>query len=1082
MRFPVLFHTALALLCLLSPTTLAQPEKPEKLKPKFEDLLPDSWTRTLKWRCLGPASMGGRIVDFAVYEKDPSIWWVATASGGLLKTTNNGTTFEHQFDHENTVSIGDVAVSQSNPKILYVGTGEHNPRNSVSYGDGVYKSVDGGKSWKNVGLKKTFQIGRIAIHPTNPDIVYVGALGRLYGPNEERGIFKSIDGGKTWQKVLYLDDKTGVIDVQMNPKNPEELLIAAWEVRRDAFDAHQGSPTKNGYNTYDPSVKWGPKSGIYKTTDGGVNWKKLTKGLPTCDLGRIGINYYRKNPNVVFAIVDSAKIGLGTPPPPTYLGVRGNNAEEGARLTQVVPEGPAAKSGLKNGDIVTAINKKPIKNYQELLARVSERKPGDVLEFTILRDKEKKDLEVTLGKRALGGYLGLTGTNTDDGLKITIVVKDGPSEEAGVKVGDLLQTLDETKVKTIQDVQRFVKSKDAKDVVTLTLLRDEKQLKVKVTLDKTPAQKAARPWGAYFGGQRENVQRRQGDDSYEYGGVYKSTDGGETWERINSLNPRPMYFSQIRVDPSDEKYVYVLGVSLHRSTNGGVTFKPDGGSQVHPDQHALWIDPNNGKHLIVGTDGGFYATYDRMNHWDHFAQAALAQYYHVAVDHRKPYRVYGGLQDNGSWGGPSHSRTGRGIANYEWFMLGGGDGFICRVDAEDQDLVYWESQDGNIRRRNQRTGKGGFLKPQPPRGKPPYRFNWQTPYILSNENSRIVYVGGNYVFRSLNRGEKPKIISPEITRTPQGSATALAQSPRNPDVLYVGTDDGYLWVTRDGGEKWTNVTEKVGLPGPRWVNSIEPSHHIDGRVYVVFDGHRSDDDEPYVYVSEDFGASWKSLQANLPTGSTRVLREDPDNSLMLFLGTEFFIYASLNRGKSWSKINNNLPTVAIHEIALQTEADEMVVATHGRSLWILDVSALRQIKPSYLEEEVKLYKPANAIQWNRVPFRGTIYGMGHRVFLGEDPYSGASIYYSLTKPAKDVRVKIFDVSGKSIREIKCKPKVGLNRQDWNLTKLSFREVRGRGRRQPFNEPVAPGAYRVQLIVDGKEHDTTIQVEADPGTK
>ena len=963
---------------------------------KPEPGLPESWVKALSWRCIGPASMGGRIVAVSVYEADPSTWWIATASGGLLKTINNGVTFEHQFDREATVSIGDVAVAQSDSKIVWVGTGENNPRNSVSYGDGVYKSSDGGKSWKNMGLKKTFQIGRIAIHPKNPDIVYVGALGRLYGPSEERGVYKTTDGGKTWSKVLTLDDKTGVIDLQMDPSNPETLLAAAWERRRDGFDSHPGDavPLEEGYDRYDPIKKWGPKSGIYRTTDGGTKWDRITKGLPTCEMGRIGIDFYRKNPKTVFAVVDSAKIGMGTAPKQTFLGIQGENVDGGgAKIMKVTADSPAAKDGLKAGDVIKATDKDNVANYPELVNRIQGKKEGDKVVFTVVRDKETLKIEVTLEARAPTNVL--------------------------------------------------------------------------------------RPFSFWYGGQRENVQGIQGADDHDYGGVYKSTDGGETWTRLNSVNPRPMYFSQVRVDPSDEKYLYVLGITLYRSNDGGKTFKSDGGNGVHPDQHALWIDPKDGRHMIVGCDGGSYVTYDRMNHWDFLCHVAIGQFYHVCVDNSRPYRAFGGLQDNGSWGGPSHSLMGRGPINEDWLVVGGGDGFVCRVDPTDPDLAYAESQDGNIYRRNLRTGEGARIRPIQGQGQPGYRFNWNTPFILSSHNPHIFYSAGNYVFRSVKQGAELKVISPEITRTKRGSGSAIAESPRNPDLLYAGTDDGNLWLTRDGGNKWTNLTDKMlaknVIPGPRWVATIEPSRYKEGRCYAVLDAHRSDDDEPYVFVTEDFGESWTSLRANLPTGSTRCLREDIKNEDVLYLGTEFSVYASLDRGKAWTKINNNLPTVAIHELAQHPTAGEMVAATHGRSLWVLDVSALRQMKPETPKEDAKLFEPAAAVRWRTEPNRGSVYGIGSRVFEGENPPWGAQLYYSLAKKAeKGVSLKIVDFTGQTAATLKPKNEPGLHRISWDLTRASnplFGPRRGGW--------AAPGMYRVVLTVDGKEYTQSLRVEADP---
>lgn len=1039
-------------------------------KPSDGTLDPE-WVKRFTWRGIGPATMGGRIVALAVNEKDPAMYWVATASGGLLKTTNNGVTFEHQFDRETTVSIGDVAVAPSNPNVVWVGTGENNPRNSVSYGDGVYKSTDGGKSWKNMGLKKSFQIGRIVIHPTNPEIVYVGALGRLYGPNSERGVFKTSDGGKTWDRALFLDDRTGVIDLQMHPSEPETLLAAAWERQRDGFDSHPGEePIEDGYDGYDPIKKWGAKSGIYRTVDGGKNWDRMTKGLPTCDLGRIGLDYYRKDPKFVYAIVDSAKIGMGTPPNPAYLGIQGENAEGGgAKLTRLTKDGPGMKAGLKEGDVITAVDKKPVKTYEDLAKVINERKPGDKLALSVKRDKETLEITAELGKREepnAGIYVGVSGDETPQGIKLTNLLPKSPAEKAGLRKDDVIQGIDKKPVTKLAQIAEATKDRKAGDKLAFSVLRGKETLEIVVTLEVRPI---TRHYSAWLSGQRENAQEQQGPEGFQYGGVYRSEDGGESWTRINSLNPRPMYFSVIRVDPSDNKFVYVGGIALHQSKDGGKTFTPDGGRGVHPDIHALWIDPRDGRRMLVGTDGGTYATYDRMAHWDHLAHAALGQFYHVAVDNRQPYRVFGGLQDNGSWGGPSRGLDGNGPRNDDWFLLGGGDGFVCRVDRDDPDVTYFESQDGGMQRYNMRTGERAGLRPG---GK--YRFNWNTPYILSHHNPRVFYAAGNHVFRSFDRGKELKPISPEITLTKRGSGSAVAESPMNPDVLYAGTDDGALWVTRDGGKEWKNLTEnllklKPALPGRRWVSSIEASRHKPERAYVVLDGHRSDDDEPYVFMTNDYGETWKSLRANLPWGSTRVLREDVQNQDLLYLGTEFACWVSLNRGEKWTKINNNLPTVAIHEIAVHPTAGEIVVATHGRSLWVLDVTALRQMKPSVLTKTAHLYQPAAAVRWRSEPARGSAYGAGSRQFAGQNPPRGALVHYSLTKKAEKINLKVVDISGTPVRELKAPVEPGLHGVAWDLTRPT----------PQGNRYVAAGTYRVVLTVDGVEMAQTIKVDMDP---
>jgi photosystem II stability/assembly factor-like uncharacterized protein len=1080
--------------------------------PAVPGTLPAEWVKQLNWRSIGPATMGGRITALAVYEADPCLYWVATASGGLLKTTNGGTTFQHQFDREATVSIGDVAVAASDPKIVWVGTGENNPRNSASWGDGVYKSTDGGKTWASMGLKKSFQIGRIAIHPKNPEIVYVGALGRLWGPNEERGLYKTTDGGKNWSKVLSIDEKTGVIDVQMHPTDPETLLVATWERQRDGFDSHPGTemPPAEGYDRYDPIKKWGPGSGIHKTTDGGKTWHKVTKGLPTVALGRISLDYYRKNPNTVYAIVDCEKIGMGTPPPQVFLGVQGEDGDGGAKLTRIIDDSPAAKSGLKTGDVVKQFDKAEIKNYDGLVEQINKRKPGDKVTLKIQRGKESVDVAITLENRpgaAAGVYLGLSGEETEAGVKITDVAENGPAVKAGIKHDDVLVMLDGKPVKELRGIFEILRGHVEGDKIAVEVKRGEKVEKLTVALETRPGANPRRPYSFWYGGQRENVQDQQGPDSFQYGGVYKSTDGGESWMRINSVNPRPMYFSQIRVDPSDDKYLSACGIALYRSSDGGKTFKGDGNNGVHPDQHALWIDPKDGRHMIVGTDGGFYVTHDRMDHWDHFNHLALGQFYHVTVDTKQPYHAYGGLQDNGSWGGLSRSLSGPGPSNDDWITVSGGDGFHCQVDPNEPDLVYFESQDGNMGRRNLRTGQFRGIRPQNPRGKPPYRFNWDTPFVLSSHNSHVFYCAGNFVFRSLKQGDDLKAISPEITRTKRGSASALAESPRNADVLWVGSDDGNLWITRDGGQKWDNVTpvtpilasagtgSKSGetLPAPRWVASIEASRFVEGRAYVVFDGHRSDDDEPYVFVTEDFGHAWKSLRANLPPGSTRVCREDVANPNLLFLGTEFAAYTSLNRGESWTKINNNLPTVAVHDFAIHPTAGEIVAATHGRSLWVLDVTALRQMTADTLKSDAALYRPNTVIRWRNEPSHGSLYGHGSRRFVGQNPPPGAHVYYSLGKKATKATLKILDYAGETVREFNVGTEPGLHHVAWDVTRTTTRrggpvsaDLDGQNappRRQPggfqATSAAPPGTYRVLLAVDGKEYSQPLRVESDP---
>ena len=1075
--------------------------------PKTE--VPANLDRLLTWRSIGPANMGGRITSLAVFEADPTCYYAATASGGLLKTINNGSTFVHQFDKEATVSIGAVAVAPTNRNLVWVGTGEANPRNSVSVGDGVYKSTDGGKSWKNMGLKGSFQIGKIVIHPKNPDIVYVAALGRLYGPNEERGLFKTADGGKTWERVWFLDDKTGVMEIVMHPTDPDTLIIAAWERKRDEFDTFVGDAKPPvGADPYAPVVTHGPGSGLYKTTDGGKSWKKLTQGLPKANLGRVGLDWHVKNPNLVFAVIDSERIGTGLPPSRGFLGIAMENSPQGVRIINVNEKSPAGAAKLTKGDILLSMDGKDLKNTSDLLVAMQSHNPGDKITLGYQRGDKKETVEITLAvppgmdkKLLKRPSLGIQVDDSEEGLVITDVVDKGAADSAGLKTGDVLLTLDGTKLTSIQGLFKALTVRQIGDKAKITYRRGKDQKVVEVTLATPSPGSPGRPYsGGFLGGQRANVQDQQGPDGYDTGGIYKSIDGGDSWERVNSLNERPFYFSVVRIDPDDEKTIYALAVSLWRSTDGGRTFSADGVSKgVHADWHDMWINPKDSRHILGGTDGGVYVTYDRCANWEFLDHLALGQFYHVAVDTRRPYRVYGGLQDNGSWGGPSQTLRPSGPINADYQFVQGGDGFVCRVDPNDPDLVYSESQGGNLFRRNLRTGESKSLRPQTKPGVGKLRFNWNTPFLLSHHNSHIYYAAGNYVFRSFKQGEDLKIISPEITRTKHGSATALSESPKNADVLWVGTDDGAVWLTRDAGKTWTNLTPRLvpklelgneaGLPGPRWVCSIEASRVKEGRCYIVFDAHRSNDDAPYVFVTEDFGQTWKSLRANLPAGATRVLREDLQNPDLLYLGTEFAFYASIDRGASWFKINGpTLPTVAIHEIAQPTTANEIVAGTHGRSLWVLDVTTLRQLKPEHWKSFPDLFAPAPVTRWQLDFTHEGMFRTGTRHFVGQNPPRGATFDFLLGKKADKLSLKVIDPLGHLVRDIDVSKEkdAGFHRIAWDLsTNPPPKEDKGKPKKMPFTpfgQAVKPGVYRVVLSADGVDHPRLVTIEPDPRTK
>jgi S1-C subfamily serine protease len=1100
-------------------TMLAQAGSPQE---PVKDAPPPNLERLFTWRPIGPANMGGRMTALAVAESDPSCYYAATASGGLLKTVNNGSTFDHQFDRQATVSIGAVAVAPSNKSIVWVGTGEANPRNSVSYGDGVYKSTDGGKSWKNMGLGKSYQIGKIVIHPKNPDIVYVGVLGRLYGPSEERGLYKTSDGGKTWQRIWFKDDKTGVLEVVMHPTDPNTLILAAWERQRDEFDSFvgDGKPAP-ATDEYAPIKTHGPGGGLFKTTDGGLTWHKLTDGLPkNANTGRIGLDWHVKDPNLVFAIIDTDKAGAGLPPPKAYIGIAVENSPAGLIISTVQDKGPAAKK-LAKGDLVVAFNDKDLKKVGDFAAALQPRSPGDKVTLAYQRGDTKETVEITLaelptgagGKGGKGGAgfkgggkgggfanrptLGVSVDASDDGLVITDVVEKGSGEKAGLKVGDVLTALNETKLTDQPTLIKLLAEKQVGDKVKIAYSRGKEKKEVEVTLLAPPV--SARPYAGQLGGQRQNIQDQQGPDGDNTGGIYKSTDAGETWMRVNSLNERPFYFSVVRVDPNDEKTIYSLGITLYRSTDGGKTFSNDSINKgVHSDLHEMWINPKDSRHLLIGTDGGMYVSYDKGTNWEHLDHLALGQFYHVAVDTRRPYHVYGGLQDNGSWGGPSQTLRPSGPTNADYQYIQGGDGFVCRVDQNNPDIVYSESQNGNMFRRNLRTGEGKAIRPKTQAGATKFRFNWNTPFILSNHNSHIFYAGGNYVFRSVNQGDDLRVISPEITRTKHGTATALSESPKDPNVVWAGTDDGAVWITKDGGTTWDNLSNNfkaAGLPGPRWVSTIDASKAITGRCYVVFDAHRSNDDDPYVFVTEDFGKTWKSLRANLPSGSTRALREDITNPDLLYLGTEFAAFASINRGASWFKINGaSLPTVAIHEFAQPTTAAEIVAATHGRSFWVLDVATLRQMKPTHFADKADLFAPTPVTRWQLDFTHEGMFRTGTRHFVGQNPSRQATFDYVLPKKAEQISLKVYDPLGALVRDLDVSNDkgAGVHRVPWDLATgagkgggKGFGGGKGGGGKGGFGGAgltAKPGVYRVVLSADGAEHARLITVEPDPRTK
>jgi len=853
-----------------------------------EDLL-----KVFSYRSIGPSRQGGRIVDIAVDSSSAYTFYVATASGGLWKTTNNGTTFTPIFDHQSVISIGDVAVSPSNPDIVWVGTGEANNSRSCYWGDGVYKSGDGGKTWKNMGLKESHHVGRIIIHPQNPDIVYAAALGHLYSFNEERGLYKTIDGGKTWDKVLYINDQVGVVDVALDPSDPDTLYAASYQKQRLPWHFEEG----------------GPGSAIYKTTDGGKTWTKLEGGLPTGKIGRIGVDVYLKNPDIVCATIENA----------------------------------------------------------------NERPPTE--------EEKKQD------------------------------------EERGVE-----------------------------------------------------PQK--RPVG---------------------GEVYRSQDGGKTWQKMNSIKDdiggHPgYYYGQIRIDPNDDQVIYVPSIILYRSTDGGKTWgrqRPENaGRGTHSDHHALWIDPQNSNHMILGNDGGLCITYDRGKSWDFYDNLPLAQCYAVGMDMDDPYHVYTGLQDNGSWKGPSNS-LGTQITLDDWESVGGGDGFYNQADPHESRWLYNESQFGYIQRVDQKTGEVKMVRPSREKEKPPLRFNWSSPILISPHNSQIIYLGGDVLFRSLNRGDDWQEVSPDLTlndpvkiagkgNIQYCTITTISESPLIPGIIWVGTDDGKIHLSKNNGGSWTELTEnivKAGAPEEYWVSRVFASPHQEGTAYVSKTGYRRDDFRPFLYKTTDYGNTWTSISGNLPDEPVNVIFEDLKNPNLLFLGTEMAVYVSIDSGKRWVRMRNNMPTNAVHDLLIHPRENDLVVGTHGRGIFITDISPLQEIDEKVIAQDICLFEIEP--QKQRIIRRGGSL-LGHRHFTAPNEPDGVVIYYYLkNKASEDVSLIITDPYGEEVNRLKGEGKEGINKLVWNMRHKPSKEELEQRRSSPFRyrgpagKLASPGEYVVILQVGEK---------------
>lgn len=835
-----------------------------------------------QFRNLGPFRAGSWVTCFAVpdfpAEAHLYTFYVGTRNGGVWKTTNNGTTFEPVFDGQTHLSIGALALAPSSPETVWVGTGEAYCARSSHSGDGVYKSTDGGRTWKRMGLGDSHHIPKILIHPRNPDIVYVAVMGHLFTPNAERGVFKTEDGGQTWKKVLYINERVGVIDLVMDPANPEVLYAASYDKVRLPWHYEAG----------------GPESGIYKTTDGGMTWKRLAGGLPSGYVGRIGIDIYRKNPQVLYAVVEN---------------FRQPTAEEVAA---------ARKAG-----------------------------------------------------------------------------------------------------------------------------------------------RPARP--------------------VPLGEVYRTDDGGQTWVKVNSgkeplANKAPYSFNQLYIAPDNDQVLYITGVTLASSVDGGRTWRdadwpPQALFQsAFGDVRTLWIDPQNSKRILFGSDGGVYVSYDGGKTCHHFYNLPLGEIYALGVDMDEPYNIYAGLQDHDSWKGPSNSWSGQ-VNLSDWVTVGGGDGMYNVVDPTDSRWVYNCREFGNFFRLDQKTGTRQRIQPVRSADKEAYRFNWTPPIHLSPHNSSIIYIGAQVLLRSLNRGDDWEEISPDLTtndKSKQSGAgnitfctiTTVSESPRKPGVVWVGTDDGKVQLTTNGGASWTDCTPalaRAGAPAQLWVSRVVASPHDPGTAFVAKSGFRNDDFKPYLFRTTDYGRTWTSISAGLPDSPVNVVIQDGQNPDLLFAGTDNGLYVSFDQGKSWLPFHNNMPAVKVTDLVIHPREADLVVGTYGRGIWVTNIWPLREMKPEILNQPVYLFTVRPAIQ-KQYPVFGNYHLTGDsHLFTPNEPDEVVIHYYLKQEAGEKVKVGIYDAERKILRELEGPGKAGLNRLSWDMRKA------GEGRPGPR---VEPGKYFVVLQAAG----------------
>lgn len=890
----------------------------------------------LEMRSVGPRAMGARVVDILGFSHLPHTYIVAYASGGLWRTDNNGSTWTPLFDDMPSITIGDIAVDPKNPERIWVGTGEDNSSRSSYAGTGLYITEDGGKTWAQKGLLNTHHISTVIMHPQDPKVGYVSVIGHLYTNNPERGVYKTKDGGNSWEKILYISEKTGVIDLVMDPKNPDRLYAAAWERSRKAWNF----------------VEAGPESGLYITEDGGSTWNQSGEGLPTGDsTGRIGLSVCATHPQTLYATVDF--------------------------------QGP-----LENPEP----DKRPL--TKKKLAKMDKK---TFLEFE---------------DHVIQGFLRNNNFHKD------------------ITVKSLRKQMDDGDV-DIQDLVNYVYDGNA----------------------------------ALFDRPIHGAQ------------IFRSDDYGKTWRKTHD-EPIPdfvysygYYFGVINVDPIDPDTIYVAGVPFLKSTDGGKTFKNTAKPGVHVDHHVLWINPDNNKHIVLGNDGGIYMSWDQGEHWLGFHYQAVGQFYTVAYDMAKPYNIYGGLQDNGTWYGPSRTQD---RYHAPWKKLNGGDGAFVQVDLTDNRTVYTGFQFGHYARQDLWNGDYMPIFPRHQLKESPYRFNWMTPFVLSRHQNNVVYMGGNRVLRSLNKGEDWAPISEDLTTNPEqkgdvvyGTISALRESQKDFGTLFVGTDDGKLWVSRGNYDDWQDIS--AGVAQGLWVSSIETSPHDRGEVFVTLTGYRNDDFRTYVYRSEDFGTTWQSIKGDLPDEPCNVIRQDTENPDMLYLGTDVGLWVSLDRGEHWLPYQHGLPNVPVYALEVHPREHELIVSTHGRSIFVLECDKLAQLNSENMDQDLTVLKnKKNDVTfnnfWGAKPYRWMTRPQ-------EPPHSSLWFY------SKNAGEATFEVLHKDqvVHKKTHAIKAGLGEMKWDYTVTPPKPPKRKRKRNKEKQPewhqgingstyAIPGDYTLRITV------------------